>query len=808
MREWISPKQVDVPGELRSVVGGHPLVARLLAQRGFTDPVLAQAFLDPARYQPSKARSLAGIEQACELITRAIAAGERLRIWGDFDVDGQTSTALLYETLSLLGARVDYALPLRREGHGLASRTISEARADNIKLLITCDTGISDTLYVRQAVQAGIQVIVTDHHDLPDELPPAACIVNPKLHPALHPCYHLTGVGVAYMLARALLEGSPLQSHLAQMQDLTAIGLIADVAYQVDDVRYLVQVGLQAARTSQRPGLRALMSFAELEPGHISEDDIGFQLVPRLNAAGRLADAELALRLLLAADSETAQSLAGQLEVLNRDRQALTEATMAAVERRLQQEPELARQPILILDAEGWEEGILGLVASGLVQRYQRPAIIIAHRESGFSVGSARSMKGIDIHQAIASQVRLLAGQGGHPMAAGFTMPRDNTAQFRQGILTWMNSQQPVSQPADALAIDAQVPWAEINQHLARELRRLAPFGPGNEKPLLTSDGAIMLRSEDVSRRSPTRHRRLICSDAAGHQLPFVWFNAVNEQMPEPGQALQVAFTLQPNYWKGRERLSLQLIDWRPHVTATVVQAASLVAEMELIDWRHSEDRQPLLTRLCDEFGSRLAIWAEGLDPAPEGSRTRSQLTTLQQAPTALAVLTPPPGADVFERLLACLRPQVLVLLPPIWPSEPSPQEFIALVLGMVRASLADPARRGRLETERMAARLGTRAEAVMAALRGLEANQVISLYESDDSLWSVETCRPPRQDMVFDEVLPDNKQARQQAAEQAKSALLYQLREARAYRQAYQVIDPRALLAIDDEFSATTRNE
>jgi single-stranded-DNA-specific exonuclease len=794
MRDWTSPPTVTVPAELREAVGGHPLVARLLAQRGLSDPRSALAFLVPEHYQLAPVEALPGLAEAVALIRRTIAKGDKIRVWGDFDADGQTSTAVLYSALEMAGAQVDYNLPARHEGHGLNQRTITEAITNGITLLITCDTGISDVALVDQAVAAGLLVIITDHHDLPETLPSAHSIVNPKMLPAEHPIHELSGVGAAYFVARGLLEGTPTAPDLLTLLDLVAIGLVADVAYQVRDVRYLIQIGLRVLRATTRPGLRALISAAQLDPTHLTEDDIGFQLAPRLNAAGRLSDAMLAVRLLLTTDATEGSQLAEQLETLNRDRQARTDATRIAVEQRLQQEPEIARQPVLVVDGENWEAGVLGLVASALVQRYRRPAIVIAHQDGQNSVGSARSVAGIDIHQAIASQRPFLVGEGGHPMAAGFTLARENLIPFRRGLIEWLIRQPAPPVEVEALTPDAAVPWQEVTLSLANELRRLAPFGNGNPKPILATNGGILLRSEDVSRRTTTPHRRLICNDASGHQLRFIWFNAADEQLPEPGEQIDLAFHIDLGYWKRKADLQLELVSWRPAAAESVVSSERLVTGREVIDWRREAEVEPLLCRLRAEYGTGLVVWAEGIDPKPAGTLLRYELAAAK--PTALAIWTAPASPALLLQVVEQLQPQVLILLPPLIPVEASPQVFVTRVMGMVRASLADKQRNGRLDIERMAARVGARAEAVIAALRGLEASGVFSLQEEGGQLRAVGR-EQFQQNSTEDqpEDVSDGDLDQQQAIEQARQALLYQLRETRAYRAAYREVDVRALL-------------
>jgi single-stranded-DNA-specific exonuclease len=675
----------------------------------------------------------------------------------------------------------------------LHPRAIDEALCDDISLLITCDTGIGEAEVVERGVASGLTIIITDHHDLPPRLPPAQALVDPNMLPADHALRELSGVGVAYMVARALLEGAGHASLLEEMLDLVALGLVADVARQVKDVRYLIQRGLVALRRTRRPGLEALVRAAGLELAHLNELDISFQLGPRLNAAGRLADSELALRLLLTHDVDEAQRLAGKLEALNRDRQARTEAVVMEIEDHLRRDPELARKPAIILDGEGWEIGVLGLVATDLARRHDRPAILIAHREGGPSAASARSVEGVDIHEAILSQREHLLREGGHPMAAGFSIERGNVPVFRRGLWHWMLHEAPPRKAALGLPVDAEVPWEEVDLPLAHEIARLAPFGAGNPRPTLMTGSGTLIRAEDLSRTRETAHRRLFLDDDSGRPLRLIWFDA--GEMPAVGERLDVAFNLSTTYWRGEEHLQLELVDWRPTASKLGEALSELVAGREVVDWRSAGAAEQLLARLRADYGERLLVWAEGLPNRVEGPCVRHELVGRRAA--ILAVLTPPAGPEELRWVLAEVQPQMLYLLPPRDVAEPAPAEFLGQVAGMLRLALREHG--GHIDTLRMAARVGARQAAVVAALRGLEALDKVSLrHEAGQLRAYLSQEAPPEPELSAGgsaEGEAEYLTNRQSAKEQARSALLYLLRETRAYRRAYRTLPLAALL-------------
>ena len=785
-REWRICEPVPVPPALRRAVGGHPLVARLLAQRGLTDPERARAFLDPSRYHPALPGELPGIASAATLVRDAIARGARLRIWGDFDADGVTATAVLYQALTLLGAEADYRLPSRAEGHGLPPSAIDAAIEDGVALLLTCDTGIAAHEAVARGKAAGLQVIITDHHDLPSELPDADAIVNPKMLPEDHPLRELSGVGVAYQLAHCLLPEKEHAAALEEMLDLVALGLVADVATQVGDVRYLIQRGLSVLRQTRRPGLRAMIESAGLDPQQLDEGDIGFQLGPRLNAAGRLDASEWVVWLLLTNDWEEAQSLAQRLEALNRTRQARTEALQAQVESLIARNRALLRDPAIILDGEEWEPGVLGLVAGNLAREYSKPVILIAHRKGQPSVASARSVEGSDIHAAIASQQADLIQEGGHPMAAGFSLERERLERVRQGILSWLAEHVPRPAVAPPLEIDAVVPWEEVDLPLARDLSHLGPHGPGNPRPLLMLSKATLIRTEDVSRQRETAHRRLYVNDDEGRPLTLVWFNA--QTMPEIGAELDLAFHLGVQSWRGRERLQLELVDWRPALAALVPRWATIIDGREVVDWRRQADALALLQELQQLHGRDLCVWAEGIEP-PTGVRAVTR-AALPESCIALAVLTPPPGPEALLAALTATKPQLLYLLPPLDVPQPSPAQFLQQVAGMLRVALRD--HHGKLDVVRMAARTASRSAAIIAACRGLEAAGKIVLERGSDGLYA----RLPSEDELQEEDSEQETMPRAERLAQARAALAYLLRETKAFRQAYATDPVETLLA------------
>ena len=427
MTRWIDPQPAAL-GALSSL-GLPPLVERILLARGIADVEAARRFLHP---DAAATTPYPGIQPLVDRVQRAIRDGQSICVWGDFDVDGQTSTAVLVQALQLLGARVSFHVPVRStEGHGVHIPTLQRILDGGAQLVITCDTGITAHEAVAYARDRGVDVLITDHHDLGETLPDAHAIIDPKMLPPGHPLADLAGVGVAYKLAEALLQSQDLDP--APLLDLVAMGLVADLAMLKAETRLLTQRGILGLRKTERLGLRLLAEQAGAQLDGLTEETIGFALAPRLNALGRLGDANAAVDLMLTQDEVRGRVLALQLEGLNTQRRLLTAQVYRAAEEQLVADPALLRQPILLLEQPSWPGGVLGIVASRLVERYRKPALLLSRGADDVWRGSARSIEGLHITQAIAANREKLLGFGGHPMAAGLSIHDENLPDFRRG---------------------------------------------------------------------------------------------------------------------------------------------------------------------------------------------------------------------------------------------------------------------------------------------------------------------------------------------------------------------------------------
>ncbi len=706
-----------IPPEFVSAIGGHPIVARILWQRGYTTVEGARAFMDPDRYTPAAPEQLPGMREAVARLRSAIENAEPIQVWGDFDVDGQTSTSLLVLGLRALGAAVDYTIPNRAQhSHGLNKEGIKQARDNGARVLLTCDCGVTDFDEIDYARRIGLDVIISDHHDLGARLPDVHAAVNPKRLPPAHPLADLPGVGVAYLLMQCLY-GALAASGAEELLDLVALGIVADVATQTGDTRYLLQRGLARLRASPRPGIRALLRMADVEPANLSAETIGFQIGPRLNAVGRLDDAALSVELLTTEDEACAHELAAKVEALNQERKALQRRVEDEVFRRLARDPGAERQPVIVLASQDWHPSVLGVVASAVASRYNKPAILISVKEGAVGRASGRSVRGIDIHAAIAAQGDLIETSGGHPMAAGFAIRDENVVAFRVGV-----NQYVAAHPADAAPVDdqpeAQLAWRDVSLSLCDDLERLAPFGPGNPRPLLKSAGLKMVRADALGREA--RHQAVIFQDETGYQQRALWWGSRGQPLPEQ---CDLVYTLQRNVYRGKPQAQIQVVRFdagtaRPPADDTAGQAAGV----SFIDGRGAADQLAELARLRRQYGeASVQVWEEGVEKRAGG------LTRLQLQPAAvLAILSIPPAPDILAAALARVQPQTVALLTePALPGDDRPAGVINRVAGMIKSSeqrgdaLDDPS-----VVARMAARIGHTEAAVQACIARHRARQ------------------------------------------------------------------------------------
>ncbi|MDD5466204.1 MAG: single-stranded-DNA-specific exonuclease RecJ [Anaerolineales bacterium] len=729
MRPWLDPPETPLPADLAAEVGGHPLVAQTLLRRGLTRLPEIRAFLDPNQATPTPASELPDLLVAAGRLEQAIQRGERICVWGDFDVDGQTATTLLVSALRDLGAQVSYHIPVREtESHGIRLPVLEQVLDAGAELILTCDTGVSAVEEVKYACQRGVDVIISDHHDLPEELPPALALVNPKRLPASHPLAHLPGVGVAYKLAEELYWHAGRPEEIEKQLDLAALGIVADLAILQGEARYLLQRGLQALRQTRRAGVQAMMELAELQADVLTAEHIAFKLAPRMNALGRLADANLAVELLTTQDLARARVLALQLEGWNERRKLLTSQVLAGALAQIEADPTRLAPAALVLAYPAWPAGVLGIVASRLVERYAKPVVLLTRAPDGSARGSARSVEGVNITAAIATQAKLLAGFGGHPMAAGLALPpgediEGRLAQFRRGLAQAVLEQLGEAPAKPALQIDAYLPLAQLSLELVDDLERLAPFGPGNPPLTLASTGLLIKSSAVVGRNEG--HLAVTVVDEGGLECRLIWWQG--QGIPLPVGRFDLAYHVRASTYAGERNLQVEWVEARQVEGAGEV-TLQRAPKAEVLDFRQEAHKEAVLERLRQE--APLQVWCEGeARQQVQGSRRQE----LEPGP-ALAIWTSPPGPNELKDALERVSPTRLYLFG-VDPQVAGTEAFLARLAGLIKYELNRHA--GRLEVSALAAAMAHRELAVRLGIAWWEARGALRVRSQlGDEIW------------------------------------------------------------------------
>lgn len=771
MTIWLEPEHTHFDPPLSDL---DPLVAGRLARLGLVTQAQVEGFLDPQKYTPAPASELTGLTAAADRLEAAIRKSEPICVWGDFDVDGQTSTTILVSMLQDLGATVSFHIPVRGpESHGVNIPHLAPIIAGGAKLILTCDTGITSHEAIDHCHACGVEVIITDHHDLPPELPRAVAITNPKFLPVDHPLASLSGAGVAYKLAEEMYARFGKEELIGKQLDLVALGLVADVASLRGDARYLVQLGSAALRNTTRLGLVAMMEAADLNPDHLTEEHIGFMIGPRLNALGRLADANVAVELFTTSNPSRAKVLVSILEGLNARRQLLTSQVYQAAETQISQDASILERKLILLNHPSWPAGILGIAASHLVERYNRPVILLSNPPGEPARGSARSIDGIDISAAIADNKDLLLNFGGHPMAAGLSMEPDRIAEFRGKLEATISTRYAGRSLEPILQLDRMFQLNELDMDLADTMEKLAPFGAGNPKPILASSSLTLVSLTRIGRQK--EHAKFVVQDKDGYQQQVLWWNAGSETLPE-GE-FDLAFNLRASDWKGVRQVQMEYIDLHPSHQA---QIPVVKLKLEIIDQRQHDHPMDLLKDLT--AGS--LVWLEGEERTtltPRVLEINPRLKVVDRIglvqSDCLVVWTPPTSPAVLQTAMQTVAPEQVILLRGS-PLSMDPQAFINRLMGLVKYSLSQ--REGRSSYADLAATTAQRENTIRMGLEWMSVQGMIEVTVEAGNIIKIEK-GDSRKDM--------------QAAARCWSEIITLMEETRAYRAFFMTADRNMLI-------------
>jgi|SRR5579884_2310732 len=580
---WVfAAARADVEQRLAAELGVRPLTARVLANRGFDDLDKANRFLRPSLDHLHDPALMAGMNAACNRVWQAIGNRERILIFGDYDVDGTVAVVVLKKAIELAGGSADFHVPHRlKEGYGMRPEAIERAAAEGVRLVISVDTGIRANAVVDAARELGIDVIVTDHHLPGPELPPALAVLNPNRRDCGYPEKNLCGAAVAFKLAQSLLErlewtADRKRRTLESFLKMVAIATVADVVPLTGENRVIVRHGLDGLRAARNAGLKALLEVAGLGSGRApTATEVAFRVAPRMNAAGRMAQADEVIELFLTADAARAKEIAGRLHALNEERQDTEAAMLRAALEQCTREPVTDAHAALVFCGRDWHRGVAGIVASRLVERYCRPVFVLSEdAERGVAEGSGRSIAGFHLLQALESMPELFTRFGGHRQAAGLGLPIERVDEFRQRFMAYAGARLTAADFRPTVEIDGMVQLNEIRDDAIFELLSLAPFGLGNPVPVF---GVMAAESALRPNAVGEKHVRAFLRQNGRTISAMAWQFAERAEELAPGAAVDAAISFEEDDYarsRGWPAWGVVLKDVRAAASANASRAA------------------------------------------------------------------------------------------------------------------------------------------------------------------------------------------------------------------------------------------
>ena len=713
-RTWQLPLDTPIPPDLLAAFAGPEFLVRALIQRGITTPRQLQEFLNPNLYQPASPDQLPDLEKAADALYKAIRSGKTIGVWGDFDVDGQSSTTLLVSAIRQLGGKVRFYIPVReRESHGIQLQALKRFLLTGVDLLLTCDTGVSAHESVAFAQQNGVPVIITDHHALPGTLPSALAVVNPQRLPSNHPLQPLCGVGTAFKLAEALYDLANQKQASEALIDLAALGTIADVASLRGDNRWIVQMGLQRIRQSPRPAIQQLCTDMNINYKNFTEEHVGFFVAPLLNAIGRLGDANPIVDFLQSDDRQLISVRSAELRGLNEKRKLQCDQVFAAAMDQIQRDPSLLDLPILILHHPSWPGGVVGIVASRLVERFNRPVILFTGDQ--LLRGSGRSIEGINLIQIITTQASLLKTFGGHPMAAGLSLIKDNLNAFRIGIAAQIREMVSLPLPPPSLQIDSFLSIPDINLDLAEQIDRLAPFGAGNPALQFAFSNVKLISHRRLGNNRD--HLEALVEDDQQNTLRLLWWQGGSQALPTG--RFDLAFTLHASDYRGVREVQAEWTHARPIVD----QAIEIQPSESRIIWhdhRSASDALEILEQLI-MTDPQIQVWKDGLFVPPPQGVFLHQL----QPGNKLVIWNIPSSWQALSQALQRVTPSQVYLFGN--PSAPDTlDEYMKLLLRLIRYRVNH--QNGQVTLEELSSASGMPGNMVSLALDYLSARGILTI--------------------------------------------------------------------------------
>lgn len=713
VRVNILNRDIKIPYEIIEAAGGDELLARIFFNRGYKDPWTIRQMLDEKLYEPTLASEFPSIDRAVAIISKALEENRKICVYGDYDVDGVTSTAILVECLRIFTDEVVYHVPDRfTEGYGMNEEVIRRLYSEGVSLIITCDCGISNVNEIDTAKNLGMSVILTDHHTIPAKLPKADVILNPKLLEEGHRARNISGCGMAYFLCLALLKSKGMEDRAEEGLDLLALSLIADVVSLNGENRYLLKKGLPRLLNTKRVGLGKLFDIAGKNGEISTEEDIAFQIAPRINAAGRMESARLPVELMLCKNPEEAQAMAEKIDFLNMERksvqQRIIEEAVQMVETRKK------NKTVLVLFGEFWHHGIIGIAAGRICELYKKPAILLSMKEDGSTVvGSARSIEKINIYDLISKCQKRLLKFGGHSQAAGLSLKKEDLEAFTREIELEAERKHYIKDEIN-VSVDVELDLEDINEEFYDRIIAAGPYGEGFEPPQFYSASVSVISD----RRTEKNHHIMVLENNRNLRILAVkWFG---ENEPLTGKKFDITYKLSKNTYRGNNSIQLTL--------GYLIEGSQAV-------------RKAFEGRIIDERGKKI----EGVVEKYEGARVfyEGLLSSCSLANTFdrygiarcenLVFLSPPANTGIFREVIALSEPGNVIINFSIIPDY-SFKGFITNFLGLAKNTINREF--GKAQVEMLAMRLCVEEAVVKACLKYLKARGILDYIYSEDETW------------------------------------------------------------------------
>ncbi len=727
-------ENIDIPREIIEAANGDILIARIFFNRGYREPEIIRQMLDERYYKPTGIWEFPGMDTAVGIIVKAIETGKLIAVYGDYDVDGVTSTVALMECLSLYTSSVIYHVPDRfAEGYGMNEEIIRSFSLNGVSLVITCDCGISNVNEIALAKSLGMDVIVTDHHNLPELLPPADVILNPKLLGAGHKAVNISGCGMACFLCAALLEHFKQEEKAEEFLDLLALSLIADVVSLNGENRYLLKKALPRLFNTKRTGLKALFSIIESGVKLDNEESVAFQIAPRINAAGRMESARLPVELLLCKDSGRACKMAQRLEMLNGERKRVQQDIIEQASEMVVNKKK--NKMVLVLFNDSWHHGIIGIAAGKICEMYNKPAILLTLKEDGKTVvGSARSTDEVDIYELIKTCSDKLIKFGGHSKAAGLSLIRENLEAFTHEIEK-VSEKMYYMKDIMEVNVDWCLDFGDIDEEFYGRLAGIGPFGEGFAPPVFLTRGVTAVSD----RKTVRNHHIMVLADENDTRLPAVkWFG---EDLSFQGGIYDIVYKIGRNTYKGNTGLQLTVehiaeAGGKPKKTfdGLITDERGVGADEIISRYKDAVFFYEGLDSRCGIRNTvgRFSLYGPPHKPEPGREQLGSGTTgTLFKPGVILVFLSAPLNSLIFREMVSVVNPGAVVINFSILPDY-SFKGFMADLMGILKYIINNKG--GRDKIEHLSMRLCVEEEILRAALRYLEAAGKLRLSIDCDS--------------------------------------------------------------------------